>query len=206
MLKAVFQRRMLEVLCCSLTYLQYHSPFKVSLIKHAQYLHPEKRSDSNSTSAISNLWLTVGNCLKNIIQNVFKINQGESVEELYDKFRTQWKIYQCGSIPLEFFQKLESVFVTEPKSTPNSYWKAAFHAFRTETTKDETINLKRINGYWKSVGKMKDESRQLKYLQLFALVKCVLSISRGNSIQNGDSQLINTYFLFMEPVTVMKPL
>ena len=89
MLKAVFQRRMLEVLCCSLTYLQDNSPFKVSLIKHAQYLHPEKRSDSNSTSAISNLWLTVGNCLKNIIQNVFKLNQGESVEELYDKFRTQ---------------------------------------------------------------------------------------------------------------------
>ena len=103
-------------------------------------------------------------------------------------------IYQCGSIPLEFFQKLESVFVTESKSTPNSYWKAAFHAFGTETTKDETINLKRINGYWKSVGKMKDESRQLKYLQLFALVKCVLSISHGNSIpEQGFS--INKYLL-----------
>ena len=89
MLKAVFQRRMLELLCCSLTYLQDNLPFKVLLIKHAQYLHPEKRSDSNSSSAISNLCLTVGNCLKNVIQNVFTLNQGESVEELCDKVRTQ---------------------------------------------------------------------------------------------------------------------
>ena len=41
---------------------------------------------------------------------------------------------------------------------------------------------------------MKDESRQLKYLQLFALVKCVLSISHGNSIpEQGFS--INKYLL-----------
>ena len=87
----------------------------------AQYLHPEKRSDSNSTSVISNLCLTVGNCLKNVIQNVFTLNQDESVEELCHKVRTQWKIYQCESILLEFFQKLKSISVTETKSTPNSY-------------------------------------------------------------------------------------
>ena len=57
--------------------------------KHAQYLHPERRSDSNPTSARSNLCLTVGNCVKNVIQNVFALNQGESVEELCDKVRTQ---------------------------------------------------------------------------------------------------------------------
>ena len=85
--------------------------------------------------------------MKNVIQNVFTLNQGESVEELCDKVRTQWKIYQCESIPLEFFTKLESVSVTEPKSTPNTYWKAAFHAFGIETTKDETTNLKRIDEY-----------------------------------------------------------
>ena len=78
-----------------------------------------------------------------MIQNVFTLNQGELVEELCDKIRTQWKIYQCESIPLEFFQKPESLSATESKSTPNSYWKAAFHAFRIETTKDETTNLKR---------------------------------------------------------------
>ena len=115
--------------------------------------------------------------MKNVIQNVFTLNQGESDEELCDKVSTQWKMYQCESIPLEFFQKLESVSVTEPKSTPNNYWEAAFHAFGIETTKGETTNLKRISEYWKSVGKMKAESGQLKYLQLFALVKCVLSIN-----------------------------
>ena len=147
--------------------------------------------------------LTVGNCLKNVIQNVFKLNQGESVEELFDNVRTQWKIYQCESISL--FQEPESVSVTEPKSTPNSYWKAAFHAFVIETTKDETTNLKQIDEYWKSVGKMKDKSGQLKFSQLFALVKCLLSISHGNSIPEPGFS-INTYFLFMLPVAVMKPL
>ena len=54
--------------------------------------------------------------------------------------------------------------------------------------------MKRIDEYWKSVGKMKDESGQLKYPQLFALVKCVLSISHGNSIpERGFS--INKYLL-----------
>ena len=75
----------------------------------------------------------------------FSLSQGESVEELCDKVRTQWKIYQCESIPLEIFQKPKSVSVTKPKSTPNSFCKDAFHAFEIETTKDETTNLKRIN-------------------------------------------------------------
>ena len=190
--KLSFRGECLKFYAAAVTYLQENLLFKVPLIKHAQYLHPEKRSDSNSTSAISNLCLTVGNCLMNVIQNVFMPNQGESAEELCDKVRTQWKIYQCESIPLEFFQKLESV--TVPKSTPNSYWKAAFHAFGIETTKDETTNLKRIDEYWKSVGKMKDESRQLKYRQPFALVKCVLSISRGKNIPEWGFS-INKYLL-----------
>ena len=129
-----------------------------------------------------------------MIQNVFALNQGELVEELCDKIRTQWKIYQCESIPLEFFQKPESLSATESKSTPNSYWKAAFHAFRVETTKDETTNLKRIDEYWKSVGKIKYEKGQLKYPQLLALIKCVLSISHANIIlERGFS--INKYLL-----------
>ena len=54
--------------------------------------------------------------------------------------------------------------------------------------------MKRIDEYWKSVGKMKDEKGQLKYPQLLALVKCVLSISHGNSIpEQGFS--INKYLL-----------
>ena len=41
---------------------------------------------------------------------------------------------------------------------------------------------------------MKDESGQLKYLQLFALVKCVLSVSHGNSIPEWGFS-INKYLL-----------
>ena len=67
------------------------------------------------------------------------------------------------------------------KPTQNSNWKAALEAFEIENPEVDTANLKRIAEYWKAVGKMKDESGQLKYPQLFALVKCVMSISHGNS-------------------------
>ena len=48
---------------------------------------------------------------------------------------------------------------------------------------------------------MKDENGQLKYLQLFALVKCVLSISHGNSIpEQGFS--INKYILSIHGTSI----
>ena len=40
---------------------------------------------------------------------------------------------------------------------------------------------KRIDHYWNKIGKILDEDRSLKYPQLFSLVKCILSLSHGNS-------------------------
>ena len=38
----------------------------------------------------------------------------------------------------------------------------------------------RIDHYWRQIGRLKDDKRTLKYTQLFALVKCVLSVSHAN--------------------------
>ena len=40
---------------------------------------------------------------------------------------------------------------------------------------------KRIDHYWRQIGRLRDDKGALKYPQLFALVKCVLSVSHGNS-------------------------
>ena len=110
----------------AVTYLQDKLLVQVSLVKSAQYLHPEKKTDVKSTNAISNF------CLKNVIQNVLTLNQSESVKELFDKVRAQWKKYQYENIPLEYFQKSESVPETVPKPTQNNYWRAAFKEFDLE--------------------------------------------------------------------------
>ena len=41
--------------------------------------------------------------------------------------------------------------------------------------------MKRIDNYWCQIGQLKDKQGRKKYPQLFALVKCVLSLSHGNS-------------------------
>ena len=40
---------------------------------------------------------------------------------------------------------------------------------------------KRIDHYWRQIGRLRDDKGALKYPQLIALVKCVLLVSRVNS-------------------------
>lgn len=194
--RIAFRGECLKFYAASVTYLQEKLPINVSLIRNAQYLHPEKRNDGKAMSAVSNLCLKMGTCLKNVIRNVFSLGNNESVEELCDKVRDQWRKYQCEEIPPEFFQKpeCETNSQSNPKTTQSSYWKAAFESFGLEIPEVTQTKLKRIDEYWKSVGKMVDDLGQLKYPQLFALVKCVLSLSHGNSSpERGFS--INKYLL-----------
>ena len=50
----------------------------------------------------------------------------------------------------------------------------------TASDKEER-QMKRIDDYWCQIGQLKDEQGRKKYPQLFALVKCVFSLSHGNS-------------------------
>ena len=124
--KLTFRGECLKFYAAAMMYLQHKLPFKVPLIKIAQYLHPEKRNEIKYSSIISNLCLQVGSCQKNVVQNVFTFTQGESVKELCGKVKAQWKKYQYDNLLLEYFQKSECVPETVPKPTQNSYWRAAF--------------------------------------------------------------------------------
>ena len=45
-----------------------------------------------------------------------------------------------------------------------------------------TVKFKRIDHYWRFIGKMTGDNGKPKYPQLFALVKCILSLSHGNAV------------------------
>ena len=67
--------------------------------------------------------------------------------------------------------------------TQDFYWWHVEEEFGLEITAadKEECQMKRIDDYWCQIGQLKDKRDRKKYLQLFALVKCVLSLSHGNS-------------------------
>ena len=60
----------------------------------------------------------------------------------------------------------------------------AFEVCGLEEDKEESFKYKRmrIDYYWRSVRSLVCDDGQSKYMQLFALVKCVLSLSHGNAV------------------------
>ena len=96
----------------------------VSVIKHAQYLHPEKANDPVSTSAISNLALSISIIMDNCLGAVFNLDKPAAKEEVCDIIRNQWMQYQNENIPDTYFKQ-----TVEESSSSNriqdSYWSYA---------------------------------------------------------------------------------
>ena len=72
-------------------------PFDESLIQHAQYLNPRNWTDVKSSNAISNFAWKRGWCYGSVLSRVLYLEPHEKVEDLCDKVRNQWKLYQCQS-------------------------------------------------------------------------------------------------------------
>ena len=79
-------------------------PFDNKVILHAQYLHPKKRKEAHSTSAISNLSFKTVPTLGNEAKKVFGPSY-DIVINIVDKVRQEWKMYQVENIPSAYFQK-----------------------------------------------------------------------------------------------------
>ena len=165
-------------------------PFNVNLIRHT----PSKRTNVKSSNVISNLALTVGKSLECVLSNVSSLEPHGKVEDLCDKVKAQWKLYQC--------ELVENVTVDEVlPENPESVKETSKVSYQENTFKDFVLNVptklpkhEHIDIYWGKIGSIKDGSGHLKYLQLFALVKCVISISRSNSIPERCFS-INKYLL-----------
>ena len=76
-----------------------------------------------------------------------------------------------------------------------SYWSYAlkYSGIFSDSTDNNQSNHIRIDDFWETVGSTINDDRNLKYLQLFALAKAVLSISHGNVPERGFS--LNKYML-----------
>ena len=98
-----FRREYLQFYISSVKYLQVQLPFDIDVIKHAQYLHPEKRNQSGATSAIWNLALKIANVLKDRLTVVFGVKQDAIKDDVCDTIRNQWMRYQNEEIPEDFF-------------------------------------------------------------------------------------------------------
>ena len=84
-----FQKNCLHFYATAACYLKDDFPFDKSILKCAQYLHPEKRNSISSTSGISNIALHVTRALENILQRVFQVCCATSKEQVCDIIRKE---------------------------------------------------------------------------------------------------------------------
>ena len=103
--EAVFRKNSLKFYISAATQLQMKLPFDNKVILHAQYLHPKKWKEAHSTSAISNLSFKIVSALDNEAKKVFGSSYDTTVDDIVDKIRQEWKMYQVENIPSAYFQK-----------------------------------------------------------------------------------------------------
>ena len=190
-----FRQNCLKFYTTACTYLQNNLPYDNAVIKYAQYLHPEKRSSPQASNAVANLAHKVTAVLgDDCLHKVFQVGEGETRESIVDKVRNQWKFYQNEEIPEEWYIMRKSDDIS--RRNQESYWKKAEELLGLKANAPEK-RYKRIDEYWAKIGSLTDDAGNLKYLQLFCLVKCVLSLSHGNSIpERGFSinkQMLNVH-------------
>ena len=135
----------------------------MSQIKHAQYLHPIKRNDPESRSAISNLALKIADSLKNRLSTVFNFRESDAtVEGICDLIRTQWMAYQAEDIPEHTYIAPENP--TSSGRVQQSYWGYALEICNMEPPTSRHSTYVRIDDYLSKVGNFVDDRGRMKYL------------------------------------------
>ena len=163
-------------------YLQKNLPFEVNLLKYAQYIHPEKRNAAAASNAISNLAIKITAVLGNCLSVVFKIEEPVTKDTVVDQIRYQWHLYQNEVIKEEWYIKPNTNDAPCSSSEQYSYWAHAEEQCVLDSNPNQEQRFKRIDEFWSRVECITDDTGAPKYTQLVALVKCVCSLSHGNSI------------------------
>ena len=174
-----FRKDCLQFYVTAINYLQEKLPFNVPILKHTQFLHPDKQNDSGATSAISNVSLKICSVVKNCLSTVFSVSDPATKEHVVDRIMNQWLLFQNEDLPEHWY--LNTNDQQPSSSNQNSYWKRVKEESGLQATANSKYIYKRLNCFWNHIGKIRDDQGSLKYVQLFVLVKCVLSLSHGNS-------------------------
>ena len=106
--KVKFRRECLSFCVTAVTLLQKNFPFTAPVIQDAQFLHPEKRNNPASLTAISKLTLVIADVLQStvgdsVLPKVFHTQPTLKTEDIFDLVRSQWKLYQTECVPEEFY-------------------------------------------------------------------------------------------------------
>ena len=89
-----FRKDCLKFYVAAVQHLQSKLPLDIPFVKHAYFLHSEKRQLPGATSAISNLALSVCSVHRTCLQDVFLTKSPVTCEEVCDMVRNQWLVYQ----------------------------------------------------------------------------------------------------------------
>ena len=169
-------------------------PFN-TIIKNCSFIHPLKRNNQGSLTGIENLTGHVTEVLKGVLHLVFNCDDSFSAEDVCDRVRTEWRLYQTESIPDSAYLCEDKVINSSRRQT--SYWEKAFEVAGLVMPKDNEQEKKEncdIELFVSYVEKNLNDDGRPKYPFLCALFKCLLSLSHGNSApENGFS--INKYLL-----------
>lgn len=177
-----FREDCLKFYTTSVSYLQLNLPFENSFIKNVQYIHPGKRTDPSSLSAVSNIALKIRKVLQNCLHSVFGMGDDEDEDAFVDTIRDQWRLYQVEEIPTTWSQE-DVTHVAVSTNVQASYWRYALGVCGIEPASSPvSAGEKRVDEYWDKVSKIKGEDGSVKYVQLGALMKVVLCLSHGNAV------------------------
>ena len=86
-------------------------PWESTILENAAFLDPRKKNSNGSLSAISNITLQIFKPLETILSKFFP--HCSTKEDVCDKVRSEWKVYQMELIP-------ESCYLEE--ETSSSLW------------------------------------------------------------------------------------
>ena len=205
-----FRKNCLNFYVTAVQYLQSNLPYDILLLQNAQYLHPEKRSALEATSAISNLALKIISVLNNnnALFKVFGVS-GATSESVVDLIRGQWKFFLLEDIKKEWYEE-EEMAVCSSSRQQDSYWSRAEEMCGIESSRQIKRKMKRIDDFWGRIDSLTDDTGAKKYPQLVAMIKCVLSLSHGNSTPERGFSLnkkildIHGYSLYEETLTALR--
>ena len=131
--------------------------------------------------------------LERTIFKTFPVPQSDSREQVCDKIRTQWIAYQLQDISKEFYTKSNDEAGESSRRT-NSYWSYTLELCDLQPIQETDSQIILIDHCWRKICKILSDDGLQKYAQLICLVKCILSLSHGNSTQERGFS-VNKYLL-----------
>ena len=113
------------------------------------------------------------------MSTVFSVSDPVTKEDVVDRIRNQCLLFQNEDLPEHWYLNKND---QQPfSSNQNSYWKHVEQESSLQATANSKSIYKSLDYFWNHIGKIRDGQGSLNYVQLFALVKYVLSLSHSNS-------------------------